>query len=305
MQILLIAGRSVNLQVIYDYTINVHLGVKKITNGQPAGVRGLSTLEASQRLNAGNLDYAYLVGLIEGDGWFSISKKGKYLAYEFGLELSIRDVQLIYKIKELLGIGVVFFRKSNDRPETVFLRVRKKSHLVEIILPIFDLYPLLSNKQYDYLRFKNALLSKIKYSEELPDYIRPTKPLNNVELILSVPYFSAWLVGFIEAEGCFNIYKPTKDLSLWASFDISQTDAHILISAISKYLSLTTSISRDKTDNFKLKVSGVRSVENVIKFIHAAPVKLLGHKKLQYLLWLKQLRVIPRYAQRLNIPDNY
>jgi len=69
MQILLIAGIPLNLKVIYDYTINVHLAVKSITiKGQPAGVREISTLEASQRLNAGNLTYAYLVGLIEGDG---------------------------------------------------------------------------------------------------------------------------------------------------------------------------------------------------------------------------------------------
>jgi hypothetical protein len=38
------------------------------TKGQTAGVREISTLEASQRLNAGDLSYAYLVGLIEGDG---------------------------------------------------------------------------------------------------------------------------------------------------------------------------------------------------------------------------------------------
>ncbi len=306
MQILLIAGIPLNLKVIYDYTINVHLAVKSITiKGQPAGVREISTLEASQRLNAGNLTYAYLVGLIEGDGWFSITKKGKYLGYEFGIEVSIRDVQLIYKIKDFLGVGVVFFRKSEDRADTVFFRVRKKSHLINYILPIFDKYPFLSNKQYDYERFKNVLLSGIKYSELLPEYIRPIDHLNSIESILSVPYFSAWLVGFIEAEGCFSIYKPKIDPSLIASFDISQTNGHILILAISKYLSLTTSIYKDKTNNFKFKVSNVRSVENIVKFIQKAPVKLLGYKKLQYLLWLKQLRTIPRYTKKFNIPDKY
>jgi len=38
------------------------------TQGQSAGVRELSTLEASQRLNTGDLTYAYLVGLFEADG---------------------------------------------------------------------------------------------------------------------------------------------------------------------------------------------------------------------------------------------
>ena len=73
---------------------------------QSAGVRSMSTLEASQRLHAGDLSYAFLVGapqdpprdldgLFEGDGYFYIgcspsecNQKGKYLSYELGIELS-------------------------------------------------------------------------------------------------------------------------------------------------------------------------------------------------------------------------
>ena len=210
--LIILLNAGISLEVIYAFTFNVYLGVKKITTkGQSAEVRSISTFEAFQRLNAENLTYAYLVGLVEGDGWFSISKNGKYLIYEFGIELSIRDVQLIYKIKEILGVGFIIFRKSKNRPETVFLRIRNKSHLINYILPIFDKYSMFSNKQYDYIRFKNALLSNIKYSEFLPEYIRPIEPINSIESILKAPYFSAWLIGFMEAESCFSIYKPTID----------------------------------------------------------------------------------------------
>jgi LAGLIDADG endonuclease len=92
-------------------------------------------------------------------------------------------------------------------------------------------------------------------------------------------------VGFIEAEGCFSVYKLGKsDDYFVASFDISQTNGEILILAIRKYLFLTPQPYKDKTKNFKLKVTSVRSLENVIRFINKAPVKLLGNKKLQYLL---------------------
>ena len=70
-------------------------------------------------------------------------------------------------------------------------------------------------------------------------------------------------------------------------------------------MSLTTKVIQDKTNNYILKVSNVRSIENIIKFIQKAPVKFLGYKKLQYLLWLKQLRTIPRYNKKFNIPDRY
>jgi len=264
----------------------------------------MSTSKASQRLHAGDLRYAYLVGLFEGDGYFSITKKGKYLTYEVGIELSIRDVQLIYKIKDLLGVGIVSFRKRNNI-EMVALRIRNKDHLKDFIIPIFDKYPMFSNKQYDYLRFRDALLSDIIKYEDLPKY-RGTESLNTVESIISSYYFPAWLVGFIEAEGCFSVYKLNKDDNyLVASFDISQTDGDILISAIRKYLSFTTTIYLDKTNCSKLKVTGVRSIENIIKFLQGAPVKLLGNKKLQYLLWIKQLRTIPRYSEKINIPSKY
>ena len=291
---------------------------KPRTRRQSAGIRNKSYFEVSQRLHAEDLTYAYLVGLIEGDGWISVSKKGKYLLYEVGIELGIRDVQLIYKIKDLLGVGVVSFRKTNGRAETVSLRIRSKSHLIAVILPILDKYPLLSNRQYDYLRFRDALLSGVKHYEDLPEYVRPKSPLNSIESLINVPYFSAWLVGFIEAESCFSIYKSVSSPSKIASFEVSQTDGQLLILAICKHLSLTQSVTVDKTNAgppalfLPLPWGGplfsrgsVRSIENIIRFMHKAPVKLLGHKKLQYLLWLKELRTIDRYTKKINIPDIY
>lgn len=297
-----------NLEFAYDlFLIFPSINFVKIakTRRKSAGVRSLHTSVASQRLHAGDLSYAYLVGLFEGDGFFSITKKGKYLTYELGIELSIKDVQLIYKIKDFLGVGVISFRKRKEI-EMVSLRIRNKDHLKSFILPLFDKYPMFSNKQYDYLRFKHALLSGIVYSKDLPEYTRSDKPINSIESIINTSYFSAWLVGFIEAEGCFSVYKLQKEKDyLVASFDIAQRDGDILISAIREYLSFTVAIYLDKTNCSKLKVTGVRSIENVIKFLQKAPVKLLGNKKLQFLLWIKQLRTISRYSEKINIPSNY
>ena len=299
-------GNSPNLGFAYDLFLMgatssiIHVKTAK-TWRKSVGVRSLHTSVASQRLHAGDLYYAYLVGLFEGDGFFTVTKKGKYLTYEVGIELSIRDVQLIYKIKNLLGVGVISFRKRKE-VEMVSLRIRNKDHLKNLILPIFDKYPMFSNKQYDYLRFKEALLSGIIYYEDLVLYSRSIVPLNTVETITNASYFSAWLVGFIEAEGCFSTYKNNDSYQI-ASFEISQTNGDIIISAIKKYFSFTTAVYLDKTNNSKLKVTSARSIENVIKFLAKAPVKLLGNKRLQYLLWLKELRTVPRYSKL--VPSKY
>lgn len=308
LKILLNAGTSRNL--IFAYVlflmiisiISVKIAMKL---RQSAGVRSITTSETSQRLNVENFSYAYLVGLFEGDGYFSITKKGIYLTYELGIELSIRDAQLIYKIKKLLGVAIVSFRKRGE-VEMIALRIRDKNKLKLIILPIFDKYPMFSNKQFDYLRFRNALLENINKYQDLPKYTRSNLSINTVESIIKTYYFSAWLVGFIEAEGCFSVYKlKNKGDYLRASFDISQTNGEIILSAWREYLSFSTSIYCDKTFNYKLKVTSVESIENLIKFLDKTPVKLLGYKRLQYLLWIKQLRLISRYNQNIKIPWIY
>ena len=261
--------------------------------------------------NVRGLSYAYLIGLIEGDGWISITKKGKYLTYEVGLEMNIKDIQLLYKIKDALGIGKIKIRVrkniNNNEISSAIYNIRNKKHLKEIIIPIFDKYPMLTNKQYDYLRFKKALLNNIIFSEDLPQYTRPKKPFNSFDNILKTPYFSEWLIGFIEAEGCFSIYKSkTNDNNSYvASFDIAQTNSFEIIQAIKMYLNISTNIYKDKTNCFKIKTTNVRDIENVIKYFKNNPTRLIGNKKLQYTLFLKNIKKIPRYSKVFNIPDNY
>lgn len=203
-----------------------------------------------------------------------------------------------------MGVGVVGFRERETR-KMVYLRVRKKDHLINFLLPIFDKYPLFSNKQYDYLRLKSILLSNLVLYDEIAEYNRPNESLNSVDSILNAPYFSAWLIGFIEAEGCFSIYKLNKNDEYYiGSFDISQTNSNILISAIRKYLSLTPNIYLDKTNNFKLKATSIRSLENVIKFINKAPVKLLGKKNSNIYFELKSFALYLDTLKKLTYQIN-
>lgn len=78
LKILLNAGTSPSLGFAYElFLIIISIIYVKIamTWRKPAGVRSLHTSVASQRLHAGDLTYAYLVGLFEGDGFFAITKK--------------------------------------------------------------------------------------------------------------------------------------------------------------------------------------------------------------------------------------
>lgn len=280
---------------------------------------------ATQRLNAENLFksnkytkknhgiyndliFAYFTGLVEGDGWITISKKGKYLLYELGIELNIRDIKLLYKIKDLLGVGIIKTRKritsNNSEIELATYLIRNKNHLKEIIIPILDKYPMLTLKHYDYLHFKHNLLNNIIYHEDIQTYQRSNIPIYTINEIINKNYFPAWLVGFIEAEGSFGAYQISKDNSIVSYFEISQSNDIQIIEAIKIYLNVTNSISNYK-NNYRLKITSIQGINNIITFMDKTPIKLLGYKKIKYLSFLKTLRTTLKYKSNINIPDKY
>jgi len=69
----------------------------------------------------------------------------------YKISLSRYNLRALYYIKKNLGIGVV--RKDNTKGQFV-IRDRKK--LADVIFPIFDKYPLLTSKQFNYLNLKKA-----------------------------------------------------------------------------------------------------------------------------------------------------
>ena len=306
-------------------SINFNNGLIRTNFVKPKQFLGIRQihLTAPQRLNAE--DSAWLVGLVEGDGWFSITKNGKYCKYEFGIELQDRDTQLLYKIKKALGVGTIKLKKNTN---TVMFRIRKKPHLKDIILPIFDKFPMFTTKQWTYMRFRQNLLNNIVFYENLIEYIAPksaplslsgapfSHPLKSlgpvdkgrregeeyINQIIKSNYFDDWLVGFIEAEGCFSKYKLTPtSLYNTVSFDISQTNQLEIIKAIKIRLSIKANPYIDKTNNKTVSLAGI---QNVIQFLNTTKSKLRGYKRLQYLLILKELRTNPKY-KNLSIPLKY
>jgi hypothetical protein len=63
---------------------------------------------------------------------------------------------------------------------------------------------------------------------------------------------------------------------------VSQTNGKDIILAIKNLLKLAPNLTVDKTNSYRIKISSIRDIENVIKFMKKAPIKLLGYKKLQY-----------------------
>lgn len=135
------------------------------------------------------------------------------------------------------------------------------------------------------------------------------------------------MVGFIEAEGYFFTFQPTKEKYLTLTFSrkineslfssenkpraatsrgaIVQSRNKLIIEAIKECLSLSSNPYHNITTNsYSINTTSTRGIKNIITFLKNAPVKLKGYKLAQYLKWLHSLRVNPKYTN-FNIPFKY
>nr|YP_203342.1 orf372 [Zancudomyces culisetae]AAW49509.1 orf372 [Zancudomyces culisetae] len=281
--------------------------------------------KASQRLNTKNLQW--FIGFTDGDGCFSVYKEKKYQnnwRHEFSIGLQIKDIRLLYKIKNLLGCGTV--KKYNN---VAVFRIKKLKHLVYQIIPLFDKFPLLTEKKrIVYLNFRNTLLnkfinSKIATNEDI-NFVKNLLNNNDINILYNTPiekflnnidsnYFDNWLVGFTEAEGSFyfiknkNLKDNISQIPLKAEFRLSQNNNVILLTKIKEKLKLTRNVNlqTNSSNHYYIVASSIDTIQNTIYFYtNPSIVKFKGIKYLKFILWLKGIKNINRY-KNIKIPNNY
>src|SRR5688572_26248670 len=81
----------------------------------------------------------WLVGFIDAEGCFMVLVKNSTVSFMLQIELHKDDAGVLYKIQEMLGVGNIKFHKSRD---SVLFYVARFEDIVEVILPIFEEFPL-------------------------------------------------------------------------------------------------------------------------------------------------------------------
>ena len=246
-----------------------------------------------------NQNFEWLVGVTDGDGTFHFSKTHKGVwSFTFKIGQSSYNLRLLYFIKSILGVGSVSVTKSKDN--CAEYRVRDINHIIKYILPIFDKYPLLTSKHFNYFIFKQAILimsdsnltkdkkdlliSELK-SQSIPnDYISPAwQTINNEVTTLDSAMkvmSKSWLIGFTEAEGSFYIVKKGPKRLVHA-FEITQKLDIIVLEAIAKILGLT--VTKKKTYN-TVVTTKAESVKFLVTYYHKT---MKGMKSLEYRIWAR------------------
>lgn len=105
----------------------------------------------------------YVVGLTDGEGCFYVNvsqssayKSGYLVQMHFHLKLQARDENLLWKIRETLQCGNVYFQKEKRKNHTQCYRytVSGLTDIFEKIIPFFEEYPLqTASKSYSFKQF--------------------------------------------------------------------------------------------------------------------------------------------------------
>jgi LAGLIDADG endonuclease len=114
----------------------------------------------------------WIVGFVDGEGCFSIAfvrqsggrsrfgyKTGWQVAHEFAVTQGARSVSCLHALNEFFGVGQVLpnTRRDNHREHLYRYVVRKRSDLLETIIPFFERFPMLSSKQHDFEKFAQCV----------------------------------------------------------------------------------------------------------------------------------------------------
>lgn len=102
--------------------------------------------------NNDKLNPYWVTGFVDAEGCFSviidISNITKWkVKTSFEINLHIKDVDILHKIKSFFGVGAIYLR--SDRNIAVY-RVSKIESLRDIIIPHFKVYSLISQKSIDF-----------------------------------------------------------------------------------------------------------------------------------------------------------
>ena len=246
---------------------------------------------------------AFLVGLIDGDGYISITKTTKgFITIRLVICLSLEDISSLEYIYSVLKIGKI--QKYRDIKNPICKLTINKTDLQEIIFPLLlhhNIFFLTESRraQFDLAMFilKNEIkhYNQISQFKEIPTIFE--LPKTAIEYI-SLDFFKNWLVGFTNAEGsfcmkknndgCFQL-KQRIHLQLFEAFKLIFNTKRKITIEMDRYIQFSVS---SKTD--------IQTVINFFSFLGLHP--LIGLKNIQYFKWLRSLQNSIRY-KNLNFPS--
>lgn len=245
----------------------------------------------------------FWVGLLEGDGTISVDKPRSANILRVRIVIALLYNQENFDMLNLiqLVIGGRTVKENKKKTRYVTWICDKKSDILKAFA-ILARYPLITTRKQAQLNFAISCVLH-------PDLFNFVQNRNNKYLTYSandnlirknltfssIPYFSAWLSGFIEAEGNFNLrlYPITGGIKT-CSFQIGQNKDLFILELIKEFFGSKHKITTDKKLNkdgiahYRVSISGPDARLALKSHFKAYP--LLGQKNISYSAWFLSLK---------------
>lgn len=180
-------------------------------------------------------------GFADAEGSFGLTINSNRYSFKFRIVLHSDDIEVLYYIRNILGIGNIYISKTN--PAVTYNVVNKDGIL--IILAIFAKYNLNTTKHLNFLALAQAFWlyhindnPKGRLKEIKLEIDKIKSSMNNNRTNFDMPSSHRfnisphWLLGFTEGDGSFTYNRSSGTLY----YKLSQKDNKDLFNAIIAYL---------------------------------------------------------------------
>ena len=225
--------------------------------------------------NLPNYWLTWLIGFIEGDGAIQTYAKGRRVRFV----LTQKESAILYHIQKKLGIGTVkHFPQGKSGNKNDFYRwsVDNYSHIL-LLAFLFNGNLALTHRVQQLSLWIQALNNR---------YGATTILLINTNVTVTLQ--DAWLSGFTDAEGCFNVsvtsnVRYTLGHVIRMRYILDQKDSNIL-TIIRNLFGFGKVTFRNRTNGvYRYTVTGFKSMNSVISYFNRFP--LLTKKGLSFEKW--------------------
>nr|QCW06897.1 hypothetical protein [Drechslerella brochopaga] len=192
----------------------------------------------------------WFVGFSEGDGY--LGKKG-----DSGLTFVItqKELKILFEIKNTLKFGSVVEFEGFSR------------YIVQGKEEILLLYHIFNGNLH--------LLHRIDQLSVWGDWLNKKYINNSLNLItepVKLSLDNSWFSGFIDAEGCFNVYIAKNANSVTLRFIVDQKDSLLLFQSLKMLLGSGSIYSR-KNNNVRYTASKLMSLNIIINYLNKFALK--------------------------------
>lgn len=171
------------------------------------------------------------------------NKEGVVVGFEFVFRITLHkdDRNALEYIKATLGCG-----RLNTERDTLVFTISQLSDIENVLIPLFEQFPLNSTKHLDYLAFKKAFLmflnrktSKLNKEDLYSEIIELKDSMNvkRISYVLPVGHHvritGNYLVGLLEGDGSFYLNK--QDMTVRVSL-VTTTPNKVLLEKIREFL---------------------------------------------------------------------